>query len=445
MDAAQALPGRGESVSHNRFALGTLAAVYLCNLLDRGLMDILAQPIKDDLKLTDTQLGFVTGLAFAFFYAALGLPIARWADRGNRVTISAIAIGLWGITVMASVFVVNYAQLLAARIFAAVGEAGCKPPTYSLVGDYYPEPAARTRAMAIYWLGGPLSALLSYIVGGWLNQMYGWRMTFFLAGIPGLVMAVIVKLTLKDPRSRRNATASRRTPSLGRVLKVLWTRRACRNLTLALILIFTVVMGSGTWNAAFMIRNHGMGTAELGVWLGLINGIGGAISVLLGGYVASRWFGENECAQMRISAFAIALTVPFTVSFLFVTDKYLALMMQIPVMLVLNLCIAPMFAIMQRLVSDNMRATTMAIIMLLYNLIGMGLGPQLVGLISDALKPALGVDSLRYALLLMSLLALWSAYHFWRVGSTVKDDLQTTASEQELDGVGMLGVATQDL
>ena len=168
---------------YKRYVLSTLTLVYTLNYVDRGLIVLLLQPIKDDLHLSDTQLGFLTGIAFALFYATLGLPIARWADRGNRVTITSIAIGLWGLTVMSCVFVTNFAQLVLARIAAAVGESGCMPPTYSLVGDYYPAPAGRARAMSIYWLGNPFAALTSFIVGGWLNELYGWRITFFLLGI----------------------------------------------------------------------------------------------------------------------------------------------------------------------------------------------------------------------------------------------------------------------
>src|SRR5688572_23768263 len=165
---------------YKRYALVMLTAVYMLNLVDRGLMMLLLQPIKDDLQLSDTQLGFLTGIAFGLFYAILGLPIARWADRGNRVTITSLAIGLWSLTVMACVLVGNFVQLVAARIAAAVGEAGCMPPTYSLLGDYFPGAAERTQAMSVYWMAAPLSALFTFIVGGWLNELYGWRITFFL-------------------------------------------------------------------------------------------------------------------------------------------------------------------------------------------------------------------------------------------------------------------------
>ncbi len=412
--------------AYKRYALGLMAAVYMVNLLDRGLIGLLLQSIKQDLQLSDTQLGFVTGIAFGLFYAVLGLPIARWADRGNRVTIASLAIGLWGITVMSCVFVTSYLQLVFARIAAAVGEAGCKPPTYSLVGDYFPGPAERTRAMSVYWLGGALSGLLSFIVGGWLNETHGWRLTFFFMGIPGLALAILVKFTLLEPRVRQanNGAPAVQLPAVTQVLQTLWRRRACRHLALALILFFTMGFGLAPWIAVFMMRTHGMGSADLGLWLGLITGIVGAASILCGGYVSSRWFADNEAGQMRLSALTIVLTVPCYVAFLLVPQKHLALIMLIPWTLVFNFFIAPTYALLQRLVADEMRATTMAVLMLLYNLVGMSLGPQIVGLISDGLAPVAGSDSLRYAMAAICGVAFWSAYHFWRAGAAVREDLQ---------------------
>lgn len=415
------------SPAYKRYVLAMMTTVYMWNLVDRGLMMLLLQPIKDDLRLSDTQLGFLTGIAFALFYATLGIPIARWADRNNRVTITSVAIGLWGITVMGCLFVTNYIHLVFARVAAAIGESGCKPPTYSLVGDYFPEPAARTRAMAIYIAGSPLSSLVSFIVGGWLNDLYGWRMTFFLMGIPGLILAIVIRVTIIEPRTQINSLRlqERLAPSVQTVFTTLWRQRSCRHLSIALILLYMMALGLGPWYAAFMMRIHGMGTTELGVWLGLILSLGGIAGVLTGGYVASRWFADDERGQMRMSAMTIAAVVPCFVAFLTLPQKYQALLTLIPLMFVLSIFLGPTYALMQRLVTDEMRATMMAVVMFLANLIGLGVGPQLVGILSDSLMPVAGTDSLRYAMLMMSFVALWAAWHFWRVGQTVKDDLAT--------------------
>lgn len=427
--------------AYKRYVLGTLTVVFTLNSLDSGLMVLLLQPIKQDLHLSDSQLGFLTGIAFGLFYATLGLPIARWADRGNRSTITAIAIGIWGLTVMSCVFVTNFLQLVAARVAAGIGESGCMPATYSLVGDYFPAAAERTRAMTIYMLAGPLAPLVSFVLGGWLNERYGWRVAFFVIGIPGLFVAALVKWTVAEPRARSTAVPStiRKLPSATRVLGVLWHQRSSRHLGLAVILLFTMGLGLSPWYAAFMIRNHGMGTAELGVWLGAIFGLGGGAGTYLGGYVAARWFGDNERGQMRLSAIVLVALVPCFMSFVLLPTKRESLIALVPLVVVANFTLGPTFALMQRLVVDDMRATTLAVVMLFANLIGMGIGPQMVGVISDLLAPLVGNDSLRYAMMVVSLVTLWSAYHFWQVGRTVTEDLAAVAGLAEatrLEGTG---------
>jgi MFS family permease len=402
-----------------------LTLVYTMNYLDRGLIVLLLQPIKEDLQLSDTQLGFLTGIAFGLFYATLGVPIARLSDRGNRVTITSIAMGLWGLTVMACVLVTNFIQLVCARVAAAVGESGCMPPTYSLVGDYFPGAAERARAMAIYWLASPLAALISFVAGGWLNTLYGWRITFLIMGVPALFVAIVFKLTVTEPRllASRTAAPAARSPKMADVLRMLWGRRSSRHLSIAIILLFTIGSGLAPWYAAFMMRSHGMQTAELGVWLGLIFGISGATGILGGGYVSARWFATDERGQVRLSAIMTALLVPCFVLFLLLPNKYHALMALAFLGLTFSFYIGPSFALMQRLVADDMRATTLAVVMLLANLIGMGIGPQIVGIVSDALLPTVGSDSLRYAMLVMSLVAFWAAFHFWQAGRWVREDL----------------------
>jgi predicted MFS family arabinose efflux permease len=411
---------------YNRYVLLVLTLVYTLNYLDRGLIGLLLQPIKEDLHLSDTQLGFLTGIAFGLFYATLGLPIARWADRGNRSTITSLAIGLWGLTVMACLFVANFAQLICARIAAAVGESGCMPPTYSLIGDYFPQPAERARAMAIYWLASPVATLISFMLGGWLNELYGWRITFFVMGCPAILVAILVKLTIVEPRGQVAAAQpnAKQYPRMMEVFTILWRQHSSRHLIIAIVLLFTMGLGLSPWYAAFMIRTHGMQTSELGIWLGLIFGVSGIAGILLGGYVTGRWFAEDERHQMRLSAASIALLVPCYLLFLLLPHKEHALIALIPLAVVFNFFLGPTFALMQRLVADEMRATTLAVLMLLANLIGMGIGPQIVGLLSDALAPIAGGDSLRYAMLSMSLVALWSAYHFWQAGQSVQGDLR---------------------
>lgn len=409
---------------YNKYVLVILTLVYLLNFLDRGLIGLLLEPIKIDLHLSDTQLGFVTGIAFGLFYATLGLPIARWADSGNRVTITSIAIGLWGVAVMSCLFVTSFAQLAAARVAAAVGEAGCTPPTYSLVGDYFPKPAERARSMAVYLLGAPLAWLVSFAAGGWLNAHYGWRMTFFLMGIPGLIVAAIVIATIREPRATINKAVPRKPlPTKKEVLGALVNQGSLRNLVAGIILTFTAQIGLIPWYAAFMVRSHGATVQELGLWLGPIFGISGTLGLIGGAYVVDRWLSTDEARQLRWIAMVTALLLPCFVIFLLLPNKHAALLALIPIVAGANCVLGPAFTLMQRLVVDEMRATTLSVVMLFANLIGMGIGSQGVGVLSDMLAPVAGLDSLRYAMLVASLLTAWSAWHFLRSGRTVKADL----------------------
>ena len=434
--SVEAAPGlEGRSTPYRVYALGAMTAIYTLNLVDRGLIMLLLHPIKQDLSLSDTQLGLLTGILFGLFYAVLGVPIARWADRGDRVTVASLAIGLWGLTVMATMLVANYWQLVVARIAAAVGEAGCKPPTYSLVGDYFTEPTARTRAMAVYMTAGPLALLISFVAGGWLAETYGWRVAFFILGVPGLLLAILFRLTVVEPRARvaidarSGAENVRDEPRFVDVFRLMWRQRASRHIAIALILLYTMGYGLSPWYAAFMIRTHHMGTSELGVAMGLIFSIAGVIGVLAGGAAATRWFGTDPRGQLRLSTLSVAAVLPCFILFLTLPGGRQALAALFPLMLLFNAFLGPTYALMQRLVPAGMRATMMALVMLLANLIGFGLGPQAVGVLSDALAPRFGVDSLRYAMLMLSFVALWSAWHFWRAGRTVALDLDAVGRE----------------
>lgn len=412
--------------AYRGYVLAVMTGLTTLNYLDRAFFGLVLQPIKVDLRLSDTQLGFLTGMAFALFYATLGIPISRWADRGNRVTIASLAIGLWGVSVMTCLFVNNFVQLLLARIAAAVGEAGCVPPTYSLVGDYFPESGERARAMAIYLAANPLSYLIGCVVGGWLNARYGWRESFLIIGIPGLLMAILVRFTIAETHVPRTAALelTHESPRIADVLRTLWYQRSLRSLTLGFILFSTLGLGLTPWYAAFLTRSHHMSTAEVGVWFGLIVGIGGIVAMVTGGYIAARWFDHDEPRQLRLAAMMSALLVPCFTLFLLVPRKHQAMLALVPLVLVFNSFAGPFWALTQRLVADNIRATALAIILLLANLIGMGMGPQIVGILSDILEPHFGINSLRYAMLSMAVAALCAAYCFWMASTTVRNDLE---------------------
>jgi len=411
--------------AYKRYVLIVLTIVLTVSYLDTSLITVLLQPIKVDLSLNDSQLGLLTGIAFAFFYATLGIPIARWADRGNRVSIAAIAIGLWGLTLGLSLFIGNFFQLFVGRVAAGVGQAGCFPPMYSLLGDYFPEPQEKTRAMAILMLAQPISAM-GLFLSGWMEVHFGWRLAFVAIGILGVLAAALLKVSVREPR-RRRIHASKPGVPFSSVLSAVWHQRSFRHLTFAMMILFVVGQGLNPWYAAFLVRSHGMNTEQVGAWLTVIMALGLSSGTLLGGYIANRLFAGREDLQMRVNALVLICTVPCSALFL-LAPLGAALTGLLLVQIAFGYFIGPTLALIQRLVDQRMRATAFALLMLAANLVGMGIGPQLVGVLSDLSTPLLGMDALRFSMLAVSILSLWASREFICVAHTVIRDLEVVSA-----------------
>ena len=272
------------NASTRNYALVVLTLVYTFNFIDRQLLSILQESIKVDLSLSDSQLGLLTGFAFAMFYVTAGIPIARLADRSNRKNIVAISVGLWSFMTAISGFVQNYAQLLAARIGVGIGEAGGSPPSHSIVSDIFP-PEKRASALAFYSTGVNLGILFGFLFGGWLNEFFGWRVAFMVVGVPGIILAIIVKATVREPVRGliENKQASEKQVPFTEVVSLLWRRKTFRHMAFACGLNAFAGYGTVNWIASFFIRSHEMSTGELGTWLALSTGLFGAIGVLFGG------------------------------------------------------------------------------------------------------------------------------------------------------------------
>jgi MFS family permease len=415
-------------ISKNRLLL-ILATILAFNYVDRSLLGLVLQDIKSDLRLSDTQLGFLTGIAFALFYAVMGLPIARWADRGNRVTIISLTTALWSVAVMLCGLAGNFTQLLLIRVGVAVGEAGCIPPAHSLIADYFPR-TERPRAVARYMLGAPLSVVMGYFVGGWFNEFYGWRVTFTLLGLPGIVLAVWARFSLREPRMRRArnkatvAAAPPTHPSLKVVCRTLWANRTFRHLLFSISILYFFGYGIQLWQPAFFMRSHGLQSGEVGTWLTVIFGGGGLIGTYWGGEWASRHAAGNERLQLTVMTIVYCIFGVLSACIYLSPNKYYAFALMALGCAALNAINGPMFATIQTLVPQRMRAVSIALIYLFANLIGMGLGPLAAGSLSDALRPHFGEESLRYALLLLCPGYFWCAWHLWRGRSTVTRDLE---------------------
>ena len=408
-----------------RYVLGVLVVVYTFNFIDRQILSILLEPIKEDLGLSDTQLGLLTGFAFAAFYATLGMPIARFADRGNRRNLIALSLTIWSAMTALSGVAVNFWQLLVARIGVGVGEAGCSPASHAIIADYYPA-KSRATALGIYSLGIPIGILFGFYLGGTINELFGWRTAFLVVGLPGLLLALLVRFTVREPPRgmAEGRTAAALQPGIGETLRYLLSKRSFRHLAFGAALTAFVGYGFVTWTPSFLIRSHGMNTGEIGKWLGLIVGIAGGAGISLGGFLADRWGSRDTRWYMWIVSVALLIGVPFSIAAFLAPSSAQALWyFVVPVMLG-SFYQATTFSQTQGLVGLRMRAVAAGVLLFIINIIGLGAGPTFVGFVADLLAPRFGVESLRYALLLCSLVNVWAAVHYFVAGRHLEDDLE---------------------
>ena len=417
--------------SYKKYLLGVLMVILASNFLDRVALGIVLQDIKVDLQLSDTQLGFLGGIAFAIFYAVMGIPIARWADRGDRVTIITVTTALWSVTVALCGLVTSFAQLLLVRVGVAVGEAGCFPPAQSLLSDYFAR-SERPRAIGIYTMGAALSVVLGYFAAGWLNELYGWRATFVLIGLPGVGLALLAWFTVKEPRRFQSpqCVALPQEQSLLTTWRFLWANTTFRRMLLCLAVSHFFMYGVMQWQPAYFIRSFGLHTGQIGSWFALV-AVGGLIGNYLGGMLATRFAPRNEARQMRGMAVLWCGYGALSAGVYLVSNYYLSFLLIGLASLLLAATNGPYFATIQTLVPPQMRATSVAIIQLVTNLIGMGLGPLIAGALSDAMHPWLGEESLRYSLLALSPGFLWCVWQMLRASKSVAADLAHAEGEAD--------------
>jgi MFS family permease len=420
------------SAGARRYALVILAIVYMFNFIDRQILAILLPAIREEFQVSDAWLGFLTGPAFAMFYIILGIPIARYADRHNRRNLIALAVALWSGMTAVSGLVTNFVQLALARVGVGIGEAGCSPPAHSMIADFYP-PEQRSTAMGVYTIGISAGIMLAYLLGGWVAQNVGWREALLVVGLPGLLLALVVRTTvIEPPRGHSEGrAASGKRPPWRETLAFLWARSSFVHMTVAAGLSSFVGYSVINFMPSFLVRSFGMDVGTLGLWLGPILGIAGGAGFFLGGYIADHL---GQASRRRSLAF-IGLTVLLTAipyAAIFLSNSWLvAILLFIVPACTANVYLAPVLALAQGLVALRMRAVTSALTLLIINIIGLLLGPQLTGILSTALEPQLGEESIRYSLLIITSVFLpWAAWHYFRAGKTVDDDLRG-ASEQD--------------
>ncbi|HEX7038392.1 MAG TPA: MFS transporter [Pseudomonadales bacterium] len=408
------------------YALGVLFVVYVFNFIDRSIIAILAQPLKEDLGLSDTQLGFLGGIAFAIFYTFLGIPIARLADRAVRRDVLAVCLTIWSVMTAACAFVTNFWQLLAARVGVAVGEAGGSPPSHSMIADMFPV-ETRATALAIYSLGIPVGSMIGSLAGGWLNELFDWRTAFLVVGLPGVALAVILRFTVAEPvrgASEAAKAPDEEMPSVKEAFRHLWSLKSFRYLALAGALHSFVGYGVGYWLPAFFIRSHGLETGEIGTWLFYL-GFAGMTGTFLGGWLGDRLARRDQRWYVWMPAIATLVSVPLSAIVYTHDDHVVAFVVASAPYLLGATYLGPTFALTQNLVGLRMRALASSILLFVLNLIGMGLGPQFTGILSDVLNAntSLGSESLRWALVTVLLFNVAATGFYLIAGRYLRRDL----------------------
>ncbi len=422
-------PGGAPSRAYAHYVLGVLVVVYVFNFVDRQILAILLEPIKRDLGVSDTAMGFLTGPAFALFYAFAGVPIARLADASVRRSVIAAGVAVWSLMTAVSGLARSYAFLAAARIGVGVGEAAASPSAHSLISDYFP-PARRATALSIYNMGANVGIMLGLWLGGWLGQSVGWRAAFMIVGLPGLAVALLVRVTVREPARglSEGRAAPDALPPLREVAGHMLAQRSFRHICMVASLFSFANYGLSVWGPTFLIRLHGMGLGEAGFWMGLVQGVGGAAGTFLGGWLSDRLGRRDPRWRIWVPGLGGAVAVPLMAFFLLWPDVAPGLVAYAVAIVGLLFFVGTCYSLTQSLAPLRMRAQASALILLSISLIGLGVGPLAVGVLNDLLAARLGEAAIRWSLLATALLGGWGIVHALLAARSLPADLEAAAA-----------------
>lgn len=409
------------------YVLLLLALTYALSIVDRFLLGILLPQIKAELNLNDSLLGLLSGAAFALFYATLGIPIARLADRYGRKYVIAASLAIFSFMTAICGAAVNFTTLFLARVGVGVGEAGTTPASMSIISDLFAK-ERRSLAMALFSVGANIGLLAGFVIGGYVAVTYGWRQAFLIIGAPGLVVALVIALTLREPaRGLADGLVAKDVepaPSLWLSIRYLLAQPSYRNIVLGLSMMLFVATGVVAWLPSFLARSHGMQADEVGRLLGLALGLAGPIgTVVIGGIVADRLSRRDIRWGLWLVAIGAAILCPAYVLVIAAPTGELAIAAYFLPAVMGIFFQGPTAALSQAVSPVSMRAMSGAVLLLIGNLIGLGLGPLAIGVLSDMLEPKFGQESLRYALLLAPAAALIGAVLYLRGTRTLGADI----------------------
>jgi predicted MFS family arabinose efflux permease len=413
------------SQTARRYTLGLITAVYVFSFIDRQILAILLPAIKDDFGVNDWVLGFLAGPAFAIFYVTLGIPIAVLADRWNRRNLIALSLTIWsGMTALSGVSA-NIVQLALARIGVGVGEAGFAPPAHSMIADMYP-PERRGTAMGIFTSGIALGITIAYVGGGWMAQNIGWREAFFVVGIPGVLLALVFRFTVTEPR--RGLSEDRvddgQKHSVMHVARYLLRRSSFIHLSLGAGLASFMGYAVLSFFPSFLARSHGLNLQEIGIYLGLIIGASTGTGFIGGGYLSDRIGSGNQKRSLQAIACMLLLGWVFVFPLYLAKNAYLVIGLFFLPSALSNTYLATTFAQVQSLAGLRMRSVASALLLLVINVLGLGFGPLVAGVLSDYLALEFGNESMRYSLLaIAAITGPWTAWHFLAASRHIEKDL----------------------
>jgi MFS family permease len=423
--AAQARPQY--SARRSWLMLAVLFGVATCSYLDRHIIAVLLEPIKKEFGVSDTLLGLLTGFAFAIFYATLGIPVARWADRGNRRLVITLSLLAWSTFTALCGVATSFWQLAVMRVGVGAGEAGAIPPSQSLLVDYFP-PEKRSTVLAIFISSATLGYLVAFVGGAALAQHFGWRIALIAVGLPGLLLAVIAHFTLDEPRMRQKATAlAGGRKSSGTLWSAIGELKAKKSYVWALggaASYGLVAYGAMIFMPSFMVRSLHVSLAEVGVMYGGLSAVSALVTTLLGGWLADKLGKRDVRWYAWLPAAACALAFPFQILSM-LSNSFTAYLVWSTVSgLFIGVGIPSMFTALHAVCGSKNRSLAVAIFSFTMSLIGSGLGPLITGAISDAFKASAGVESLRYAIMIASCFFLPAAGCLYRCAQGMLRDLE---------------------